>query len=83
MSDPLYNITFQGKLLYGYEQDEVRNNLAKLTKFDEQMLNRLFSGEKVVLKKELDLTTAERYKEVLDKTGARCEIVLLCKKQHA
>ncbi|WP_316348045.1 rhomboid family intramembrane serine protease [Desulfuromonas acetoxidans] len=82
MSDPLYNITFQGKLLYGYEQDEVRNNLAKLTKFDEQMLNRLFSGEKVVLKKELDLATAERYKEVLDKTGARCEVVLLCKKNN-
>nr|WP_320050312.1 rhomboid family intramembrane serine protease [uncultured Desulfuromonas sp.] len=75
MSEPLYNITFQGKILYGYEQDEVRKNLAELTKFDEKRLDHLFSDEEVVLKKKLDLATAQRYKEVLDKTGARCELV--------
>ena len=76
MSQPLYRITFQGKLLYGFEQNEVRDNLAKLTKFDEKSLDRLFSGDVVTLKKDLDSLTAQRYKEVLDKTGAHCDMIL-------
>jgi len=74
MTESLYKITFSGNLLYGFKADEVRANLARLGKYDEKTLDKLFSGREIILKKNLPLETAERYKAALDKTGARCEI---------
>lgn len=77
MTEPLYKITFAGKLLYGFNATEVRNNLAKLGKYDDKTLDKLFSGQEIIIKKNLNLETAKRYKAALDKAGARCQLVPL------
>lgn len=74
MPGALYKITFSGKLLYGFKPDEVRANLVRLGNYSEQTLDKLFSGREIVIKKDLPLDTAQRYKEALGKAGARCDI---------
>jgi membrane associated rhomboid family serine protease len=75
MTEILYKIIFSGKLLYGFKLEEVRANLARLGKYDEKALDKLFSGREIIIKNNLSLETARRYKNLLDKTGARCDIM--------
>jgi hypothetical protein len=74
MSEKLFRITTRGELAYGFEQEETRENLQKLCKFDDATLNRLFSGKPFILKNRLPLATARKYKDILDQTGAVCLI---------
>ena len=74
MSDQLYHIVFRGFLLPGYERGEVQENIRKLCKYDDKTLHRFFSGEPFVLKKNIDAATAAKYKSLLDRTGADCDI---------
>jgi len=69
-----HRIVFKGEMSFEYDQDEVRENLRKLCRFDDAALDRLFSGELAVLKNNIDRETAQKYKAALDKTGAICTI---------
>jgi len=71
---PLYRIVFKGEISFAYDQDEVRQNLRRLCRFDEVTLDRLFSGEPFILKDRLPLETAQKYHDALDKTGALCSM---------
>jgi len=74
MSDQLFRIVFRGFLLPGYDRGEVQENIRKLCRYNDETLHRFFSGEPFILKKDLDRATAEKYKALLDKTGADCDI---------
>jgi len=74
MDKPRYQIVFRGFLLPGFERGEVWNNIKNLCKYDDDTLYRFFSGEAFILKRDLDRATAEKYKKVLDQTGADCDI---------
>lgn len=77
VTDPLYKVTFSGKLLYGFTLEEVRGNLARLGKYNDKTLDKLFSGKEIIIKSNLDLATAKRYKAALEKAGARCNMLPL------
>jgi len=77
MPEALYKIIFSGKLLNGFKPEEVRENLARLGKYDEKTLDKLFSGREIIIKKNLSLEAAQRCKKALDKTGARSDIMPL------
>jgi len=70
MVESVYDVVFRGRLVAGFEQAQVEQNLAKLFKIDLAKAQRLFSGQRVVLKKKVDRATADKYREVLKRAGA-------------
>ena len=68
------NIVFYGKINAGWDIEVVKNNLSGLVKKGGQNIDSLFSGKPVVLKKNIDRQTADKFKTVFEKTGALCEI---------
>lgn len=65
-----YNIYFEGELLAGHDLPQVRANLGRLFKADEQTLDRLFSGSRQRLKRDCDEQTAQKYKTAMERAGA-------------
>ncbi len=65
-----YNLIFQGKIIDGASLDEVKNNIARLFKIDKTKTDTLFSGNTVVIKKNLDAESTKKYLAIINKTGA-------------
>ncbi len=74
MSEQLYRIVFKGELAYGFEPTETRNNLKRLCKYNDETLDKLFSGKPFTLKSKILQDVARKYKAAIDQTGAVCEI---------
>ncbi len=75
MSDALYKVVFRGKIIEGHDAELVRQNVAKLLKLPPEQIDTIFSGKTVVLKKDADEATAQKYDIALKKAGALIEIV--------
>lgn len=76
MSD-LYEVAFSGQIAEGADLQEVRANVGKIFKADDAKLAQLFSGKRIVIKKNIDRQTAMKYQQALHKAGAVCELVNL------
>ena len=77
MSEKRYNLEFEGKTIPGWDIDEVKANLARLLKANEEKIYQLFSGRRFVLKKNVDHQTAIKINNVLKDAGADCIITPL------
>jgi hypothetical protein len=77
MSDQLFEVAFSGQISDGANADEVRARVAKLFNADEAKLAQLFSGKRIVIKKNIDRATASKYQTALARAGAECEIAAL------
>jgi len=69
--DVQYNVYFTGEVLPDHDANSVRTRLAQLFKADEATLDRLFSGTAQLLKRECDKATALKYKQAMERAGAR------------
>jgi uncharacterized membrane protein YhaH (DUF805 family) len=65
-----WRIIFEGKLLPGLSEEEVRFNLAKLFQCDAERVAALFRGGKVVMKRGLEDLAADYYLDQLRHAGA-------------
>ena len=74
MSDELYEIAFSGKIVEGADLEMVKKHLGRIFKADEKRLQQLFSGRRVLIKREADAATMARYRGAFDKVGAICEV---------
>jgi len=74
MSEQRYRIVFRGGLRYGFEVEEVKQNLQRLCRYDQATVDKLFDGRCSVLKSGLDEAGARRYQAALDRTGAEVAI---------
>lgn len=74
MSEEKFEVAFSGKISEGAELAEVKAKVAHMFKADETKLSHLFSGKRIVIKKDLDEQTANKYKSALNKAGAECEV---------
>jgi hypothetical protein len=74
MSGMLYNVDFSGRIIPGWELEEVKSNLAKLLKADEETIYKLFSGKRIVIRKNIDHQTALKINNVFKDAGADCII---------
>ncbi|MFV0276310.1 MAG: hypothetical protein ACK5HY_03885 [Parahaliea sp.] len=79
----LYNIYFAGEVLPGQNPDAVRDNLQRLFKADADTLARLFSGKAQLVKRQCDKPTALKYKQAMERAGARPLIKRLGDDQRA
>jgi len=77
MADQRYQVVFRGEIARGTGIEAVKANLAKLFKTDDARIAHLFSGKAIVLKKGLSREDGERYRALIEKAGALCEVVPL------
>lgn len=76
MSSKRFDIVFDGSLATGFDAGQVRSNLAQLFGLDQAALDRLFSGNPIAIKKDLDRQTASKYQAALTKAGAKIQLRL-------
>jgi len=74
MSDELYEVAFSGKISDGADLGEVKARLGGMFKADESKLTQLFSGKRIVIKKNIDKQTAIKFHTALKQAGAECEV---------
>ncbi len=74
MSDQLFEVAFSGQISEGANADEVRAKLGKMFNADDAKLDQLFSGKRIVIKKNIDQATAAKYRTALNRAGAECEV---------
>jgi hypothetical protein len=74
MSDELFEVAFSGQIDDGADLDEVKAKVAAMFKADETKLAHLFSGKRIVIKKNIDAQTAAKYQTALGRVGAKCEV---------
>lgn len=74
MADQLFEVAFSGKINDDANLDEVKVKVGKMFKADDAKIAQLFSGKRVVIKKNIDQATAAKYKTALNRAGAECEV---------
>jgi hypothetical protein len=74
MSDQLFEVAFCGQISDGANLDEVKARVGKMFKADDAKLAQLFSGKRIVIKKNIDQATATKYQTALNRAGAECEV---------
>jgi len=74
MSDELFEVAFRGEIREGENSEDVKARVGKMFKADEAKVAQLFSGKRVVIKKNVDQQTANKYQSALNKAGAECEV---------
>ncbi|MGI0116855.1 hypothetical protein [Zooshikella sp. RANM57] len=71
----MYEIIFTGNLTPETPKDTAKANIAKLFKASSAQIDAFFSGRPVIIKNQLDITTAQKYERTLLKAGLICQIV--------
>ncbi len=74
MAKGSYQVIFSGEIIEHADIDMVKSNVARVFSLPADRIEKLFSGKRLVLKKDIDQATAERYKTTLQRAGALCEI---------
>jgi len=69
MADKLFNIVFNGEFVKGVNESAVKANVGKLFGVDEKQLAVIFSGKRVVLKKQIASGVAIKYRGKLKQAG--------------
>lgn len=75
MTETLYEIVFQGRLVEGFSVDQVKANISRLFQATPEQIERLFSGHRVVIRNQLDQVSALKYQALLRKQGALCQVI--------
>jgi hypothetical protein len=74
MPTELYNIVYYGEIAAGTSLEGVKKNLATMFNLTPQQIERAFSGEPWVLKKQIDYQAALKYKATFERAGTVCRI---------
>ena len=74
MTDELFDIYFSGKILPDNDLDAVKQQVGKVFKANESMLEQLFSGKAVKIKKAVNMDTAIKYRVKFREIGAIVDI---------
>ena len=74
MSDELYEVAFSGQVSAGADLELVKQKVGKMFNADDAKLAQLFSGKRIVIKKNIDQATAAKYRTALTRAGAECEV---------
>lgn len=74
MSEERFNLVFKGQLAKSADMNTTVRNLAQLFKIDSQKAKALFGGQITILKRDLDMDTANKYRAAIKKAGAIAEL---------
>lgn len=65
-----YKVVFKGETLPGRDKEHVKNKLSRILRASDDQMDKLFSGKRVVIAKDIDQITAEKYKKAFEVAGA-------------
>lgn len=71
-----FDIIFEGNTVDGIAASEVKHNLQQLLAATETEIERLFSGQTIAIKENLDRQTATQLQQALMRAGAKIQLVL-------
>jgi len=74
MAQGTFQVIFSGAIIEHADIDMVKANVGRVFSLDADKVEKLFSGRRLVLKKDIDQSTAQRYKLTMQRAGALCEI---------
>ncbi len=74
MSEELFEIAFSGQIADGADLQTVKQKIGQIFKADETRLAQMFSGRRVVIKREADAATVAKFRGAFEKAGAVCDI---------
>lgn len=77
MEQKRYKVIFSGESVPAHEVERVKNNLATLFRVEPSKLDGLFTNRLTVIKKDLDLSDADHYRETIEQIGGYCIIELM------
>lgn len=69
-----YRVIFRGDVAHGYKVGDVKEKIASILKEDAETINKLFSGETLIIKRDPDLTKCEKVRKIFLAVGAVCYI---------
>lgn len=75
MGETHYKLIYAGDIVPGFERDDVWNNLQALLSADNTTMDQLFSGQLVVLRKNLTTDQIRPYKQAMENAGAVCRVL--------
>ena len=70
-----FDLVFEGKLAPGKDVNAVKKALMKLLKADAGAVEQLMAGPAVTIKKDLDASTAAKFQQAFETSGALCTLV--------
>lgn len=79
MSDELFEIAFSGHINEGSDLETVKKQIGQIFKADPVRLEQMFSGRRVIIKREADEATTAKYRAAFNRCGAVCEVRALKK----
>lgn len=74
MSEQQYELAFYGKLVEGSTLQQTKEQVAQLFKTGVEQIEKMFTGNRVVIRNKLDQETAMKYIVALKKRGAICQV---------
>jgi hypothetical protein len=74
MSNELFEIAFSGVIKPGADPEVVKQKVGQIFKADENRLAQMFSGKRMIIKRQADAATAAKYRGAFEKAGAICEV---------
>lgn len=74
MTQTRYQLVFSGRLQSGARPEQTRQAFKERFRLSDAQLDRLFSGQRVTVKRDLDSTSAERYQRAFLASGALVEL---------
>ena len=75
MSGDLYEVAFSGQIQKGADLEEVKLGIGKLFQVDAAKIERMFSGKRHIVQRNLSVAQARKYQAAFQAAGAVCEIV--------
>jgi hypothetical protein len=72
--DEKYRLIFSGELLDGQHRAVVKRRLTELLKLKDGQIEKLFSGQPVILKRGVDRETAARYQALFKRAGGQLRV---------
>lgn len=72
MDSQRYNIIFEGKIADGVDMEIAKGNLQRLFKADRATVDKLFSGKRTILKKDIPANAVKKYQAALTNAGVEC-----------
>ncbi len=76
MDTTLYKVVFEGETHPGHHTAQVKQNFTKLFQAEPPQIERLFSGQPIIVRKNLRQQEARQYEEAITRAGAVCHILI-------
>lgn len=74
MSEEQFEVALLGTVREGADAEAVKARIGKMFNADSAKVEQLLAGRRVVIKKNVDQQTAEKYQSALQSVGAECEM---------